>query len=462
MKMKLKNKIIGLLAVSLLAVSCKKELELKDPQFLSPEDALATDANIKKVLLGGYDALSSGDMYGGNAQMFADLLGSDGELTWVGTYNTYREVWGKNLLTTNPNLSAMWGAGYNAINIANNVLTNINKVVADDQDRVKGEALFIRGAMHFELVRFFAKDYTDGDPSANPGIPIVTTPTNSTDEVEKPSRSSVKAVYDAVIADLTEAENLLPEENDIYATKSAAAAILSRLYLQKADYANARDAANRGIENATDKELLPSFMDNFNQPANTAEDIFAIQVNDQDVTNNLQLFYSVSTFGARDGDIEVNQKHLNLYEAGDERATITEDPDEPNFNTAFYTQFDAYRTSKFRDLYMNVKVIRLAELYLTRAEANYRLGTSVGDTPLKDVNRIRTRAGVDPLTTITSVNQIYLERRRELAFEGFGIHDAKRFKRTIDGLPWNDNKLVFPIPFRELNANTNLTQNPGY
>lgn len=460
--MRLKNKIIGLLAVSLLAVSCKKELELKDPQFLSPEDALATDANIKKVLLGGYDAMSSGDMYGGNAQLFADLMGSDGELTWVGTFNTYREVWGKTLLTTNPNVSALWGAGYNAINIANNVLANIDKVIADDQDRVKGEALFIRGTMHFELLRFFAKDYTDGDPSNNPGIPVVTKPTNSTDEVEKPSRSSVKAVYDAVIADLTEAENLLPDENDIYATKSAAAAILSRVYLQKADYVNARDAANRGIESAADKELLPSFMDNFNQPANTAEDIFAIQVNDQDVTNNLQLFYSVSTFGARDGDIEVNQKHLNLYEADDERATVTEDPDEPNFNTAFYTQFDAYRTNKFRDLYMNVKVIRLAELYLTRAEANYRLGTSVGNTPLKDVNLIRTRAGVDPLASITNVNQIYLERRRELAFEGFGIHDAKRFKRTIDGLPWNDNKLVFPIPFRELNANTNLTQNPGY
>jgi hypothetical protein len=66
------------------------------------------------------------------------------------------------------------------------------------------------------------------------------------------------------------------------------------------------------------------------------------------------------------------------------------------------------------------------------------------------------------LLTIADVNTIYLERRRELAFEGFGIHDAKRFKRSIDGLAWNDNSLVFPIPFRELNANPNLVQNPGY
>lgn len=460
--MKLKNKLVGLLAVSLLAMSCKKELELKDPQFLSPQDALATDANIKKVLLGAYDAMSAGSMYGGDAQLFADLMGSDGELNWVGTFNTYREVWGKSLLTTNPNVSALWAAGYNAINIANNVLANIGKVNTADQNRVKGEALFIRGAMHFELVRFYAKDYTDGNPANNPGIPVMKTPTNSTGEITKPNRNSVQEVYSAVIADLTEAENLLPKTNGVYATKSAAAAILSRVYLQKADYAGARDAADRGILNATGKRLLTNFMDNFNQSANTDETIFAIQVNDQDNTNNLQLFYSVSIFGARDGDVEVTDKHLALYEANDERATVTDDPDEPNFNTAFYFKNGAYRTTKFRDLYKNINVIRLAELYLTRAEANYRLGTAVGDTPVNDINRIRTRAGVDPLQSIANVNQIYLERRRELAFEGFGIHDAKRFKRTIDGMAWNDNKLVFPIPFRELNANSSLTQNPGY
>ena len=459
--MKLKNKLVGLLAVSLLALSCKKELELKDPQFLKPEDALATDANIKKVLLGGYDAMSSGSMYGGDAQLFADLMGSNGELNWVGTFNTYREIWGKNILTTNPNVSSLWSAGYNAINIANNVLANIGKVAAADQDRIKGEALFIRGTMHFELVRFYAKDYTDGNPANNPGIPVMTKPTNSPDEITKPGRSSVQEVYTAVIADLTEAESLLPTKNDVYATKSAAAAILSRAYLQKADYAGARDAANRGIQNATGKRLLANFMDNFNQAQNTDETIFAIQENDQDNTNNLQLFYSVNIFGARDGDVEVTDKHLTLYGADDRRATITNNPSKPDFNTAFYFKDGAYRTTKFRDLYKNINIVRLAELYLTRAEANFRLGTTVGDTPLNDINRIRTRSSATPLLALT-LDDIYNERRRELAFEGFGLHDAKRFKRDIDGMPWNDNKLVFPIPFRELNANSSLTQNPGY
>ncbi|HZH96107.1 MAG TPA: RagB/SusD family nutrient uptake outer membrane protein, partial [Flavisolibacter sp.] len=322
---------------------------------------------------------------------------------------------------------------------------------------------FIRSAMQFELVRFFAKDYSDGNPANNPGIPIVTTPVNTTSEIIKPARATVAAVYTAVIADLTEAENLLPNTSSVYATKSAAAAILSRVYLQKADYAGARDAANRAITNATGKSLLPVFMNNFNQAANTAEDIFAVQVSDQDGANNLQLFYSVDIFGARDGDIEVEPAHLNLYAANDARRTVQSNPGATTqFNTAFYTKYGANRTTKWKELYKNVKVVRLAELYLTRAEANARLGTSVGASPLEDINRIRTRAGLAASVVAPTIDEIYLERRKELAFEGFGIHDAKRFKRTIDGMPWNDNKLVFPIPFRELNANSNLVQNAGY
>lgn len=460
--MKLKH-ISLLLLFPLVLGACKKEIELEDPQGLDPEIALSNDANIKKVLQGGYNAISSANLYGGNIQMLSDLLASDGELTWVGTFSNYREIWGKNIITTNTLVSGMWIDAYSAINIANNVLANIDKVNEDDRDMVKGEALFIRASMHFELVRFFAKDYTDGDPGVNPGIPLMTSPVNSSAEVTTPARNTVSEVYTSVIADLTEAEDLLPESNGVFASKSAAATILARAALQKGDYATARDAADRGINNAIDNYLLDDFMTNFNQGANTPEDIFAIQVSDQDGANNLQVFYSVDVFGGRDGDIEINDKHIELYPAGDLRAEYTEDPEDASFNTAFYTMYGAYRTTKWRDLYKNPKVIRLSELYLVRAEANFRLGTALGATPLEDYNRVHSgsRTSLDEATSIT-LDDIYTERRIELAFEGFGIHDARRFKRTVDGEPWNSNKLVFPIPFRELNANKSLVQNPGY
>jgi hypothetical protein len=102
-------------------------------------------------------------------------------------------------------------------------------------------------------------------------------------------------------------------------------------------------------------------------------------------------------------------------------------------------------------------------MYLIRAECNSRLSTIVGATPLTDYNRIRTRAGLTAATTVT-LNDILYERRLELAFEGFRIHDQRRLKENVASYPYNDPRLLFPIPSRELDANPNLKgqQNPGY
>ena len=100
-------------------------------------------------------------------------------------------------------------------------------------------------------------------------------------------------------------------------------------------------------------------------------------------------------------------------------------------------------------------------MYLIRAESNFRLVSVVGATPLADVNRIRNRAGLPSLLVVTLAD-ILKERRLELSFEGFILHDAKRLQNNVGALPFNSNKLVYPIPDRERRVNPNLTQNPGY
>jgi len=108
-------------------------------------------------------------------------------------------------------------------------------------------------------------------------------------------------------------------------------------------------------------------------------------------------------------------------------------------------------------------VIRLAEMYLIRAEANFRLNTVVGDTPLNDINRIRNRSGLTSLTAAQlDLNAILKERKLELSFEGHTIHDVKRIQASVGALAWNSPKLVFPIPERETIVNSNLSQNEGY
>jgi hypothetical protein len=102
-------------------------------------------------------------------------------------------------------------------------------------------------------------------------------------------------------------------------------------------------------------------------------------------------------------------------------------------------------------------------MYLTRGEANLRKGGTPtgGATPAEDINIIRERSNAAPLSGVTG-DDFVDERFRELAFEGDRLWTLKRLKLDVDGRPFNDDKLVLPIPQRETDVNGNLTQNPGY
>jgi hypothetical protein len=228
-----------------------------------------------------------------------------------------------------------------------------------------------------------------------------------------------------------------------------AAALLSRVYLMQGNYALTRDAANRVITSAK-YALTANFGGAFVD--GNSEAIFSVTVTDQDGSNALNTYYASSLNQGR-GDVRVQSKHIALYEATDVRGKF--------FNTS--NAGSRTFTSKFNDRFGDVPVIRLAEMYLTRAEANFRLGTTVGAAPLADVNTIRARAGVPALTAAQlTLAAILKERKLELAFEGQQIHDIKRTKGTVGTTPFNSNNLILPIPQREMDVNKKLTQNAGY
>lgn len=448
----MKRYIIATSLFSMLIISCGKKLDLLPQQSVAEEVALSSDANVKKVLNGAYDAVSSFDLYGADLLLFSELLGANGEIRWEGTYNQPREIWQKAILKTNSYVRDTWTNGYRAINICNNVLSAISVVNTADQNRVKGEALFLRGAMYFELVKLFAKPYSAGNVTSNKGLPIVLAPTRGIDQSSYVPRSTVEQTYTQVIADLTEAENLLPANNGVYASKFVAAGMLSRVYLQMANYPSARDAADRSISQATaaGKSLTSTYADAFNNSSNPSEYLFAMQVSAQDGDNSMQLFWSIPAYGGRDGDVAVLAPHLALYTPSDARLAL------------FYTGAGEVRSGKWKLQYKNVPIMRLAEMYLNRAEANFRAGTTVGATPVQDVNRTRVRAGLSTLGAVTLVD-ILAERKLELAHEGHAIHDMKRLKLSSDGFPYDANKLVLPIPQREVDASKGvIVQNDGY
>ena len=456
----MKRIIIAVILITFFIASCDKKLDLLPQQSVAEEVALNSDANVKKVLNGAYDAVSSGNLYGGNLQLYSELLGANGEIRWEGTFPQHREIWSKAILKTNSFISSTWLSAYNTINIANNIISAIPVVIAADQNRIKGEALYLRGCMYFELVTLFAKPYSAGNTTTNKGLPIILTPTRGIDANSYVERSTVAQTYTQVIADLTEAEGLLPAVNPgsnattrmVYATKAAAAAMLSRVYLQMEKWPEARDAADRAITVAVanTRALATTYAAAFNNTVNSAEYLFAMQISAQDGANNMHLYWSIPTYGGRDGDVSIQASHLALYDPTDARRAL------------FYTGASATRSGKWQQQYRVLPIIRLAEMYLTRAEANFRAGTTTGATPLADVNRTRQRAGLLPLLTVTLAD-ILLERKLELAHEGQAIQDRKRLRLTTDGFAYDADKITFPIPQREVDASKGIiVQNGGY
>lgn len=448
--------IIGLCTLAITA--CNKQLDQQPHQQIQQSQAVLTASDVQITLVGAYNRTGQKDLYGGGVFLYPDLMGSQSVIKWTGTFQGLSQLFSQTIPNDNGFINNVWYEAFQSINQSNTVLANLSKVSAANVNRTQGEALFLRGMVYFDLARLFGRSWNDGDPTANLAVPIVLTPTTVISASSYVSRSTVAQVYQQAITDLTRAETLLPASNNFYACSYSASAILARLYLQKGDYANAAAEATKVISSGA-YALNANYADEFPYPSgqaahvdNTSEDIFAMQVTNQSGTNYLNTFYASSDNAGR-GDITIMPNFTADFETGDTR-----------LNEYNQDSGGILRCDKFDNKYGNVHVIRLAELYLIRAEANLHISASsaIGATPLADVNIIRSRAGITPFLTV-SLAKVLTERRHELAFEGgFFFHDAKRLGTDITPLPYNSPKLVFPIPLEDINANPKLVQNPGY
>lgn len=458
------NKLILIILFATFFASCDSELEIDPRQNEDATVTLSTESGIMNILSGVYATAADGDVYGGRILTSADLLAQTGitsttDFRWRGTFAECRQMYSKTMLVNNGFVQQIYTRNYQIINAANIVIENIDKV----QDPAKratmvAEATFLKSLAYFDLVRFYAKPFEAGQ--ANSQLGVVIRPNaiyDFTIDLAK-ERSTVSEVYALIINGLNLAYNNLPEENSFYADKYAAKALLARVYLQQGNYPAARNAAHEVIENSG-RTLSTKYANAFNHDVNQSEDIFAIQITKQTGENEVTNLYASENNGGRGGDIEIRATYLAKFtDINDERR---------NFN---YINPDNGRrlTSKYTNQFGDIQLMRLAEMYLIRAESNFREGTFLGNTPLADINLLRTRANAANFLTV-NLASIVRERELELAMEGFAIHDLKRTKSSIDVfadgsklIPYNDNTLVFPIPLREIDTNSKITQNPGY
>lgn len=467
--------IIIISICALLALpSCDKKLDIDPQQSMDAEKALSTPENIKAALVGAYvDARSRWTM-GSQFNEYSELLASTGDLQHVGSNREPLEIITKTITVNNAYVASSWIDAYHMINIVNNVLAAIDVVGDQERDKVKGEALFLRGWIYFELTRLWGLPYVNGQENSQAGVPLVLTATTQASQALPVARNTVEQCYNQIVEDLLLAKSLLPETNGFWADSYAAGSMLARVYLQQGKFKEAASEADQVIESGN-YQLMASPTKAFNNASNTGEDIFALQNN---LTSNsiwlTERYASLNGMGR--GDYQMGQPFFDIFEPADLRGQVQHDTKPgftwENIDSMYYIGVGTIRsggtnTFKYGNYYAAIPIIRLAEMYLVRAEANYMLlqngeQTAGPNTPLQDINLIRQRAQAPPLTQLLTPDQIMNERYRELCWEGHRLHDLKRWKMNIGDLPYDAGNLILPVPRQEMEINPLLEQNPFY
>ncbi|MCS3799023.1 RagB/SusD family nutrient uptake outer membrane protein [Niastella sp. OAS944] len=410
-------------------------------------------------------------------------------------------------LTTSDHPNLFWGQAYKAAEAANRIIGVIPDDASDELRQLKGENLFIRAMMHFNLVRIFGRPYPQGNGS-NTGVPILKDGLSDTVKATL-ARSSVKDVYDFVIADLLKAADLMrggtQGKANPFASKEVAYALLSRVYLYKEENAKAIEYADKVINSGRYSLLTGSEYTNYfrNVPEGNKETIFCIRhtkTEDRGFSAIGSMYFSGDASGVAQSqaysgwaEIYASQKYIDTLgkNPGDLRFSFIS-PLKVNgvlqYNTKLTPNTPMYYINKYslQEGIVNLSspvYLRLAEMYLIRAEANAKLGNA--QQALDDVNKIRQRASLSgaALHTLTSIaasgktalDVVLDERYLELAFEGHRAYDLFRNNRPVvrnypgsqvvngnvnQTVQPGDNRVVFFIPQAEINKNPNLTQNP--
>jgi starch-binding outer membrane protein, SusD/RagB family len=438
--------------VALALSSCKKFLDVAPRDAISDEATIVDKASAQTAIRGVYRALSADNYYGSSFPSIGYLSGDN--VQWTGSQSIVQEFISHKVKADNATVAGVWSAIYNTINKANFVIDRVPTVTDAtftevDRNQITGEGYFIRALAYFDLARTWG------------GVQIVTSPTISAKDKSGISRSSQADTYQQVLNDLQQAENLLAPptaQNPVRANRETAWALRSRFHLYRGEWALAESYASKVLANTTNYQLLKPYA-SFFTPASavaTKESVF-------------ELAYSSTYTNAHRGQWQPPANGGTRQIApSDAFIALVNDPLIGGNRSALVAKTSAglwygnlyYRSPATDPAY----VIRIAELYLIRAEARAHLNDLTG--ALNDLNAIRSRAGLTASTASTADDVLLAienERRIEFAFEPHRWFDLVRTGRAGAVLGVTDpNKYFLPIPATELLTDPSLTQNPGY
>lgn len=457
------------LACLLVLFSACDVLDQDPLNEISEEMAITNQKGVEAAVAGMYNELQDPNYYGRNIQIMSDVKADISQS--VGTWDFYREMDTYQTAAENLENGNLWTRAFRAINVANNIIAGVPDL-ADIPEEAKnnslGQAYFVRGLAYFDLSKTYG-----GVPGVygTLGVPIVTTPSRQVDDSLFPARASLQESYQQVESDLLTALELLPETQGSnvatrsQAVKGTARALLSRLYLYTNQPDQVINYANDVIDDPT-YELEPDFLNIF-AGTFTSESIFELAFNNTD-PSGMRTWYLPSTVGGR-GDI---MAHTEFYEE------ISANPEDIRAQLfGFDEGLELYYPIKYQKAgnIDNIHILRVAEVYLNRAEARAKTNDIAG--ALEDLNAVRNRAGLEDAATTgeqATLEAIWEERKREFAFEGHRFFDLVRTGQALTELTGVERangppvslsepgRQVFPIPVFDIAANPNMEQNEAY
>lgn len=468
---------IYILLILFIFSSCEKILEKEPTDKLSIEDVFKDTDGARTALAGAYSSLLAIEAYNRNLMVYPDLLA--GNIKYSKSTNlllddVYQFIQNQNESSMNSTYTIL----YKQLNNVNNIIQYTPTAIGPEKDknRIIADAKCLRALLHFNILRVFARPFQYTADGSHLGIVINLKPQLFGDP--PPVRLTCAQSYQAIINDFKDAILLYDNSNAVfssgaastYLSKNAAKAFLAKVYLYSDNFNDAFTLADEVI-----KETAYKLMTNAQYVASWAgripssESIFELAVETTFSGSSLGTYYQISVpqFGmyAASNDI------LNLYSATDVRNRSSMYIAQTIGGSTFYS------TKKYATGGVDatpVKLIRLSEIYLIRAEAAAEKNDLL--TANNDLRLIVQRA--EPSNPALSINvkdqlidAILLERRKELAFEGNLLFDLLRRKKDISridcnaptcSLLSNDYRLIMPLPANTINANLSIKQNDGY
>ncbi|MFD2965768.1 RagB/SusD family nutrient uptake outer membrane protein [Sphingobacterium bambusae] len=443
----MKRHFLIYIAYLLLSSSCSSFLEVDPKTSISGDNVINDLTSAEAALNGTYVALR--DYYSVNFQSIAYLSGDNVE--WTGSQSQIQEFINHRVNAENSTIASTWNGIYQAVNRANNVIKVLRDnqeldIAAEDRARILGQAYAIRALSYFDLARIWG------------GVPLILEPTERVGQNAGIARSSSEETYAQILSDLSAAEELLGETTDRFIfTKKTIWALKSRFYLYTEQWAQAISYANRLLSD-TNYELLNPYYSFFrNNVTGTRESVFELFYNANELNPHRGQWQPQTNGGTRQwAPNAALVSLLNTPETGGARNELIARDNQNRWYGNLY-----YRSPATDPTY----IIRVAELYLIRAEASARINDYQQATD--DLNAVRTRALLSSRTNSENQAEILLwienERRLEFAFEAHRWFDLVRTGRAQQVLSISESfRLLLPIPYSQILADPSLEQNPGY